>query len=126
MKLSQLASNLTAEREGAWVALPCGIQVKVARLNNPAARARQDELRAPYKHLLRRGGEIPREESRRFLRETVCETVLLDWKGIEDEKGKEIPYTAEFAKELFAQDEYQDLFAEIVEAAGYRETFLGS
>jgi hypothetical protein len=95
MKISSLKSGYADMNGGAWVGdipLPLfeGISLKVTRLWTPAYSALHDELSAENSDLSEAAN------TRRVTDECLVQTVLLDWKGIDD------PFSADTARQVLA------------------------
>src|SRR5690606_32024129 len=124
MRLSETKTDEALESDGVWVAIRYGAQVKVARAGNYRAEAGRARLAWEDRRLLdhpdlRRGREDRVVE---LTIAAIAETILLDWRGLEDDEGKEIPFSVDTAKELLA--EYDWLRDDVWEAANTRETFF--
>ena len=115
--LDKYKTDKTAELEGVWVEMDAGVEVRVARLNNDKARAKRRELEKPYRNFR----EVPESVNEGILRKVVASTVLLDWKGLTDDAGAKMPYSAAKAEELF--ELYPDFLNDVVSVSMARETF---
>jgi hypothetical protein len=115
--LNKYKTDKTAEVAGVWVEIDAGVEWKVARLNNEKARTERRNLEKPYRNFQ----TIPDHVNEEILRKVVARAVLLDWKGVTGDDGKEIPYTPETAEKLFK--ELPDLLNDVVSLAMARETF---
>lgn len=74
----------------------------------------------PYAHQLQTG-TLDDDRARDLMLEIFVDSVLLDWKGVVDEKGKAIKYTRENAIKLFK--DLPDLYADITEQANKTSNF---
>lgn len=99
MKISRFATDLNLEENGVWVDLGDGGQLLIARMSNPAYRDRIRILTKPYKRQIR-NDSLEEGILDDLIIKAMSETVLLDWKGIEDDKGKPIKYSTKNAYEL--------------------------
>lgn len=115
--LNKYKTDKAAETEGVWVQVDDGVEWLVARINNDKARAERRTLEKPYKNFR----EIPDSVHEDILRKVVARTVLLGWKGMKDDKGKEIPHSPAKAEELFK--EYPDMLSDVMSLSMARETF---
>lgn len=108
------------EQEGAWCPYKKGAQLLIARLSNPQHKREQERLEAPYKKQIRRG-TLPQSIARRITAEAMAKTVLLDWKGVKDAKGKDVAYTPELGAEVLQKDlSLQDF---VIEQAANEDLF---
>ena len=57
--------------------------------------------------------------------ELFAEHILLDWKGITDDAGKEIPYSRDLAKELVDENIFPDIAQFIIDRSSATEAYLG-
>ena len=110
MRISEFATNKTAEVEGVWQEVGLGAELKIARAGNPKYTEYLRQLAKPYRARLRRR-DIPEDIAEAITIKALAKHVLLDWKGIEDEHGELIPYSVEKAENLLK--EYPD-FRELV------------
>ena len=98
----RLATNLDAERDGAWVDLGEGAAIRVARFNNPRHKALRERLLRPYRGLLLAGRDLPDDVEDRIAIDCLAETILLDWRGIVDGQGLPVPFEHETARALLS------------------------
>ena len=95
MDLLDFYTDGPKSREGVWVAVPGGAELKIRRMDNPDYKAFVQRVRAE------RGRRIASdEETREVLREAVAATILLDWRGVEFD-GEPVDYSAEYAIRAF-------------------------
>lgn len=92
------------ESEGVWMDLGEGARIKVARAGNPANRRKLTKLMERHRVTLRTRN-LPEDVLERITIETMAETLLLDWTGIE-ERGETVPYSLENATRLLT--DYKD------------------
>lgn len=92
------------ENEGVWVDLGDGAQILVARAGNKENRELIKRLIAPHKVQLRHN-KLPDEVLTKLTIEAMSTTILLDWKGIE-ENGKTVAYNRDNAIRLLT--DYKD------------------
>lgn len=93
------------ELEGVWHDLGEGLEVLVARIGNPKYKKRFQAITKPHRRALDRK-TLPDEVAERLMIQCMSETILLDWKGLEED-GKEVPYSTENAIRILT--EYRDL-----------------
>lgn len=68
---------------------------------NPRTKLDFKRIQTKYQESIR-SGKMTTDESQRIY---FCEAVLVDWKGVLDEKGKEVPFTVADAIEYFSDDD---------------------
>jgi len=123
MKLSEaFGTDTNMESEGKWFDIGDGAEIRVARFGNRNHRKALSKLRAPYKPLLLRGGQIPDDANDDIITESIAQAVLIDWKGLLDEDGIGLPHSIDNAREALTK--YKD-FLELVsqlslDAANFR------
>ena len=86
------------EKDGVWQPVGDGMEIKVAKLNNPTYNKRFEFLTKPYRRALRKG-TLSNDVAESLMIQCLAETILLDWKGLE-EKGKVVKYSVENAIKL--------------------------
>jgi hypothetical protein len=99
MKISTFATDLDLEENGVWVDIGDGGMLLIARLGNPHHQAAIRRISKPHKALIR-NKTINEELSDELLLKAMAEAILLDWKGLEDDKGKTIKYSKGAAYDL--------------------------
>lgn len=111
--------NLGSERtkqqkafEGRWIALSMelgdevvdlGCEVLIASPNSPSLVEKRERLEKQYR--LEHGNlkpekKIPDDAMLDIWRKAIVGTVLLDWKGVEDEDGEDLPFSDQKALEM--------------------------
>lgn len=116
-KLSSFRTDLDLELSGRWVQFgdedekgKC-IELKIARLGNKNYERQLGMLkRSDLKKIMRRRGRIDINALEPYMKESMAVHVLLDWKNIQDEKGKTIPYSPEKALELFNDHSLREFY----------------
>jgi hypothetical protein len=121
LNLKSSARNAELMKKGRWVDLSEGGEVLVASTGTVNFRTFynkiQEEYRRPDKGKLRiRGTKIPPETSEILMFETVINTVLLDWRGFEND-GEVIPCTLENKRTILNDDQYRWIYNEVVQIA---------
>jgi len=120
MKLSSFKRDTVRIEQGEWIGDLPGmgdLQVKVRGLNNADFRLLQAKLIQAIPPKRRRRGFIHPDDMDRIMGRCLLETVLLDWKGITDEVGKEVPYIRELAEEILTSGNYPEIRVAIEQAA---------
>lgn len=80
-------------------------EVLVSKLPNKEYDRRVDQLRKPFRGLMRSGGEIPPDKAQEITATAIAEKVLLDWRGL-SENGAPIPYSTKKGVELLLDDSF--------------------
>lgn len=115
MKISQIKKAGTAINEGAWVdnipGLP-GVSLKVCGNANPKARTIAAEM---ISNLPR--GKRNHEDLAKIERRQIAEVLLVDWKGIQDNEGNDLPCTPDNIAMIMADDDLAVVFTEAVNYA---------
>ncbi len=130
-RLNRIKTNTEQGTEGQWIEFcPAqgdepALELKIARVGNPKYNQRLQELVRPHRRKVRMGFDEDLEE---FVKQAVAECVLVGWRGLQDNSGKEIPYSKEKSVELLTNPEYSDLFDFVMDVGGdaalYREHAL--
>jgi hypothetical protein len=124
-RIDAVRSDLNKENQGVWVPYQMGIELKVARLGNPAYQQALVTLTEARKALL---GcmELSDDQRADVQKEAVARTVLLDWRGIEDDEGNPIPYSPDQALLWFRDPELWRLYTFILMVGLEEERFRKS
>jgi hypothetical protein len=108
-----------AEVEGIWQNIGDGVSVKVARIGSTEYQKEFQRISKPHKRAIRRG-VLNDDVAEKLLIKVMAKTVLLDWKGLEED-GKEIPYSEENAVRILT--DYRDLRDYVSDIANDMEAF---
>ena len=133
-RLNRIATSTDLASEGQWVEFcPAqgpddeALELKIARVGNPNYNQRLQELVRPHRRKVRMGFDEDLEE---FVRIAVAECVLVDWRGLQDDDGKAIPYSKEKSVEILTDPVYSDVFDFVMDVGGdaavFREKSLGA
>lgn len=107
--------NKTRIEEGRWIPHE-GMEFLIAS-------ARKKAFADEFAELPRRfpGGMVKTRGAELALHKLVAEHLLLDWRGVDDDQGNPIPYSAQAAARLF---EEEPLFVEFVIQTANKEAFF--
>ncbi len=112
-------TSLIQEEQGAWIDIGEGASIKVARAGNKANRALLKRLVAPHKLALRHD-RVPDDVLEKITIETMAETILLDWKGIEED-GRPLLFSRDNALRLLT--DYKDFREQVSSFSNDLATF---
>jgi hypothetical protein len=99
MKIGHFTTDARLEQDGVWVDVAQGLRLKVARLSNPRFLAFSRKISKPHQRQLRLG-ILDDATIRNLAALAMSRHILLDWEGLEDDRGQPIPYSADKAHEL--------------------------
>lgn len=137
MSISRLKKKFATSRSlatsGVWVTYidhgdegeePCEFEFKLAfmgRANRRWMSMSQQQIRAD-RHKLE-SGVMGQEESIDRLMKVFCRTVLLDWRGVNDDQGNALPYTPDHGYELLSECEslYDYLLGEAQDQTNFQD-----
>tara|TARA_R110002020_G_scaffold128335_5_gene287618 strand:+ start:8343 stop:8822 length:480 start_codon:yes stop_codon:yes gene_type:complete len=128
-RLSQIATDTEKAADGTWIEYCPAmgdddqpLELKIARLGNPAYNQRLQALIRPHRRKVRAGFEGELEP---FVKQAVAEHCLVDWRGMYEDTGKEVKYSREMSVEILTDPRYSDLYDFVMDFAGdasaYRE-----
>jgi hypothetical protein len=110
MKIGDIAVDADRLENGAWVddvpEMP-GLRLKVRGSFNADWRKLQQKLLDNIPRKKRMGGRTDLDEQEAIMTKCLLNCCLLDWEGLEDESGKAIPYSKEFAQKLLSEPQYR-------------------
>jgi len=114
-------TNKESEIEGIWNDMGDGIEVLVARIGNPEYQKAFQAISKPHRRAIRRG-TLNDEVAEKLLVKAMAKTILLDWKGIEED-GAPIPYSYENAMRILMEyKDFRDYVSDIAnEMEGYKD-----
>lgn len=122
MKLSKLQTDTMKKSEGTWVPIQEDLELKLAYLGEDNFQKRMEVLKRPHKRKIE-DGTFPPSEFAKLTGRVIAETIVKDWRGLEDDDGKAIKYTKEKALELFTDPNLEDLRDYVVSFASNRDNF---
>jgi hypothetical protein len=120
VKLGEIAIDADRAEQGAWVDdIPEveGLRLKVRGTNNADWRRLQARLLDAVPRKKRLGGRLDPDEQDRIMSSCLLNACLLDWDGLEDDDGKPIAYSKEWAQKLLNEPEYRRFRDSVVWAA---------
>lgn len=124
---SMYKTDKAKEENGIWI--PFGktekgqeISFKIARASKTNAKYSKalERLMKPYQKQIRLN-TLSDDVANNVMIEAFCEGILLDWKGISDEEGKEMKYSKENAIKLM--NDLPDLFNDLQEQSNSMTLF---
>jgi len=117
MLISKMAHS-KQEIEGIWADAGEGLEVKVARLNNPKHRDRIRELTLSNTRRHQRAGGVNAKLADKAAKRAIAECVLLDWRNMqEDRDGQEIDVVFSVEKAISLFNDYPKFFDIVCELA---------
>lgn len=121
-KINALRADLDKETNGMWVPYQMGIELKIARLGNAKY---QEALRKAVedRKVLLGVKELTDEQRQAVQKDVAAETILLDWRGVEDDDGDPLPYSAATAKAWFHDPELWRLYSFVLMQSLEEENF---
>lgn len=110
MKMSEVAVDSGRSEAGAWVGdvpdMP-GLRLKVRGSNNKDWRKLTSKLLEAVPRKRRLGNRLDPEDTDHITNMCLLNTSLLDWEGLEDDDGKEIPYSRDVAHKLCTDPDFR-------------------
>ncbi len=119
MKLSSIEVDPDKIEQGQWIGnIPEAgdLQLKVRGLQNADFRRLQGKLVEAVPRAKKVGGRLDPDEQDRVTNQCLAATVLLDWRGLEDDNGP-IPFSKEKARELLMDPRYRRFREAVIWAA---------
>lgn len=113
------AVDKTAAEEGKWLVTSEGVEVKVAKLGNPAFTAEVTRLQKPHLALLRSNSPEAVKMNKKITIEAMAKTILIDWKVESD--GEPVLYTTEVGVD--ALTELHEFYGDVSDLSASRANF---
>jgi predicted glycosyl hydrolase (DUF1957 family) len=120
--INQIMTDVKKENEGVWTEFAAGIELLIARARNP----RYNEcIRDKTEHIKvdLRNEDFDKDEFADLLLQVRAETILLDWKNIE-ENGQSVPYSSAKAMEYFRNPGLKDFYKFVVAVSENADRFM--
>lgn len=110
MDLEMIKTDQDLENQGAWVKLDHLTEVKI---RSTSSRLYQEQARKKYGPLASLveivGVEnVSRDQQEQMVQDLMAEVLIVDWKGLTD-KGVDVPYSLETAREIVKIPRFRDL-----------------
>ena len=121
-RLNAIATDMEKADGGVWVTYEAGIEVKIARWGNKNHQTYTQQLLRPHLSVIR-GKNAEPELLEDIDKQSAAKYILIDWKNIQDDNDKDIPYSPEKAFEIFKKPEYQDFYKFVVNVSMNRENY---
>jgi hypothetical protein len=106
---------------GVWIDYKGGSRLLIASTKRRKFQDLLDRQMAAYERGLRKGRKLDEAVSERIMADCLSRYVLLDWKGLCNKAGQEIPYSQAKAKDLLTRLE---VFREDVFTFGQQEALF--
>jgi hypothetical protein len=116
----KFGTNQDKEKEGAWIYYDDELAFKVKRISG---RNKKFMLASEKIEKLKRRGELSKAEEDKKLAGLFVDCSLVDWKGVTDKEGKEIPFSKNAAIELLTNPDWPDFFPDLFLKAHDNEHF---
>lgn len=119
---SYLSNEDLEARTGVWLQFPGGIRIKVLRAGGSNVKYQRvgSAVLKPYSRQISRG-TLDVEVTSGLMRDIYSKAVVVDWEGVKDVEGNDVPCTPENVRDFF--EAVPELFDEVVEAATRIATF---
>ncbi len=129
MKLSKFKTDTAAAEGGVWVTMSGDFEIKIARSNSSKFQTFfQKHARGKGRRFLKGAakGSLDSESIEALkpvMKEAAARCLIVDWRGLEEEDGTDIPYSEAKAVEILIDPAYEDLFNDVLEAAQDQELY---
>lgn len=105
-------TDRTAEEDGKWFdSFGPNIAFKIRRFSSKKSQAVRTGLEKPYAKMSR-NGVLPESVQEGIFHKHLANGIVVDWKGVYDMDGNEVPFSVDAAVDLF--EKLPDLAREIV------------
>lgn len=118
--LDRYQTDKSLEEEGVWVDFGGGVMVKVARITSAKSREVRRRLERPLARK-NRNEELTLDQLEHLMIEQLSQAVVKDWKGVTDEKGKELPCTVENCRDIL--NKFPDFREDVATVSMEKATF---
>lgn len=122
------AIDKSAETDGAWIEICANedgtlAQFKIARAGrrNKRYTKAMEKATKPYRAIL---GELDAKTDDKITADVLVESIILDWRDVQDEPGVSLPFSKDAARDLLQK--YPDLIDLVNTKAWQMETFRES
>lgn len=123
MKRSSMATNVQAEQDGVWTEYRDGVELLIARANNPRYNDLFRRLTKPYERQIRTE-QMSEEMATSIMAECMAQTILLGWRGIEHDDGTPMAYSVDEARAMLLDPELHDFRRDVKDLSEQRDRYL--
>lgn len=120
---SAFGTNKESETDGVWVSITDTVEFKIRRLGGHNAKLiskRHAELFQPYAKA-KENNALSEDKEEQLNIKLFVDSVIVDWKGLTGEDGKELKYDPSIAADLLV--EMPDLFQLLMEESQNKSLF---
>lgn len=115
-------TDTVAEAEGVNIDFGDGVSVRVRSTDSVKVRESQNRLTKKHRQaIIANGGLLPPALADSIEVEILSTAIVIDWKGVSDRDGKELPFTPANARVVFA--DLREFRKEVYQMASSAETF---
>jgi hypothetical protein len=122
MRFSELAADLSLEEAGVWVPYNGDVEFRVASASSKRAVNAYRKFMRPVERRIATGS-LRDEEATTIIAKFIVHGLLIDWKGVDDDKGKPLPFSVAAAEQALALPEMKYVRKFIQDAAGEQDVF---
>jgi hypothetical protein len=117
------ATDVNLENDGVVVELAPGLEVTIRSTLSEKYLRTFERLRKPYEKLLKNGNKLSQDQNLQIMQKAIAQAILIDWKGVYDREGNEIPFSTENALKILSDPQMMRFLEDIYEAANSKATF---
>lgn len=115
-RLRAIRQDIDRAAEGEWEKFGEGIEFLIAGTASPAYQEALRQLMRPHVRDVRRGSIEPAVVEEVTIR-AAAQTLLLDWRNIEDDDGNDLSYSSDKAYEIMSDPAYREVYEFVMECA---------
>jgi hypothetical protein len=109
------------ETNGVWVDWGDLGKFKIAAVRNPRHQKAIEKYNVPFKSFIQSGRPVPQDKQEEITNKALAEAVLVDWSGLKDRDGTDLPYSFENAYRLLT--DLKRFRLQVIAVAMEAETF---
>ncbi|USN15491.1 hypothetical protein KIKIMORA_03490 [Brevundimonas phage vB_BpoS-Kikimora] len=94
------SSNKESEENGRWFELDDNTAFKLRAFGAKAVIDLRDDLMRPHQTLIRVGGKLTDDKNEEIGLRVIAGGVIADWRGVANEAGEVVPYSADEAYKI--------------------------
>ena len=112
--------DVAREIDGVWIDYQDDAKLLIARMGNPQNRKAYERAQARFRGKIKRD-KMTADDRIEVMAKCLADSILLDWKGINDHESKKLKYTPEMAYQALRWD--LDLREFVADQADLAENF---
>lgn len=113
LDLDLFAVDQRKSDEGVWFTYDRspGLKVKIRSIECDDYTRAVERMRSVHTRGMRPGSSLPEKTAAMITKRCVSDLLVVDWEGLKDKSGSQIPFSCDMCYEILSDDRYIDFYA---------------